>query len=293
MERLAQGFFDGGYFQTFVDKAYPPDGAGKHPYPFFPIRRDRVLGLCGEPGPKHFVDIGCGGGHLSERFLLSGATGICVDFSPRMLAWCGSRMDSLGVPRQSYRLLEGFASDLKAIETDSADLVLCIGPLEYCSDAEADAILAECVRIARPGGSIVTAHLNMLFDLFTLDKFTVEFYRRSIAPAFAMDDSKVDWVIGKMRDRLSLSETGTKTESIREDVKTRTDNPLTVREKFRDVGLTVQDMRFVRFFAAPPFCGNEDRSIAEQPVSLEEELSANWLGYIAASSFIVKSIKAD
>ncbi|WP_425403085.1 class I SAM-dependent methyltransferase [Hwanghaeella sp.] len=291
MERLAREFFDGDYFEVFAEKAYPTDGAATDTYPFFPIRRDRVHELCSGLTPKHVVDIGCGGGHLVEPFLQAGSAATCVDFSPRMLTWCGRRLKGHAGSKGNLRFVEACASDLSGLDDDCADLVLCVGPLEYCSDDEAKSILAECARITRPGGTLISAHLNMLFDLFTLDKFTVEFYRRALAPNFELSDEKLAWVTDRMRSRLSIPTGEEKTESIRETVKTRTDNPLTVNDGFKPFGFTVDTLKFTRFFAAPPFCGNEDTAIAQHTIGIEKELSETWVGYVAASSYLVKATK--
>jgi len=94
-----------------------------------------------------------------------------------------------------------------------------------------------------------------------------------------------------MRTRLSLPKGENKTASIREEVKTRTDNPLLAREEFGRLGLAVDALRFVRFFAAPPFCGNENPAIATRTIELEKELSSSWIGHVTASSYLVKSVK--
>lgn len=113
---------------------------------------DRVTGgLAG----RSVVDVGCGGGILSEAMAARGAKVLGIDLGEKALGVAKlHRLESgAGV---DYRLV---AAETLAAESPGAwDVVTCMELLEHVPDPAST--VAACARLARPGGTVVFSTIN-------------------------------------------------------------------------------------------------------------------------------------
>ena len=65
-------------------------------------------------------------------------------------------------------------SDLYAMR---ARPIFALNVLAYLTDTEERKFYEHAKRIIRPNGVLIVTHSNELFDMYTLNRFTVEFYR--------------------------------------------------------------------------------------------------------------------
>ncbi|MFO1324260.1 MAG: bifunctional 2-polyprenyl-6-hydroxyphenol methylase/3-demethylubiquinol 3-O-methyltransferase UbiG [Burkholderiales bacterium] len=112
---------------------------------------EQVGGLAG----KDVLDVGCGGGILSESMAASGARVTGIDLSEKALGVARLHKLETGVA-VDYRLI---AAEALAAETPARyDVVTCMELLEHVPDPAA--IVAACATLARPGGRVVFATIN-------------------------------------------------------------------------------------------------------------------------------------
>ncbi len=112
---------------------------------------DRIGSLAG----KTVLDVGCGGGILSEAMAHRGAevTGIDMGEAPLKVA----KLHGLeSGARVSYRRItvEDMADEMPA----SFDLVTCMEMLEHVPDPES--VVRACARLVKPGGQVFFSTLN-------------------------------------------------------------------------------------------------------------------------------------
>ncbi|MEJ2168332.1 MAG: bifunctional 2-polyprenyl-6-hydroxyphenol methylase/3-demethylubiquinol 3-O-methyltransferase UbiG [Desulfobacterales bacterium] len=104
---------------------------------------------------KKVLDVGCGGGILSEAMaaLQAEVTGIDAGQAPLAVAKLHLKKSGLQV---DYRLAtaEAFAAE----HTDRFDVVTCLELLEHVPDPAS--IVAACCRMVKPGGDVFFATLN-------------------------------------------------------------------------------------------------------------------------------------
>jgi SAM-dependent methyltransferase len=132
------------------------------------------------------VDFGCGDGIMSERILDLGGSVVAVDIDRSMVHATQERLSRFG---GGWQVLQGTETALTPIATASQDLVLALNVLAYMGAEECERFYAETSRVLKPGGHLVVTHSNELFDMFTLNKKTVEFYKNHFSDF--VDNSEV------------------------------------------------------------------------------------------------------
>ncbi|MFA5937995.1 MAG: bifunctional 2-polyprenyl-6-hydroxyphenol methylase/3-demethylubiquinol 3-O-methyltransferase UbiG [Sinimarinibacterium sp.] len=118
--------------------------------------RTRYVARCaGGLRGKTAVDVGCGGGILTEALAAEGAQTLGIDLAGEALevAQAHARENGRSV---DYRKIA--AEDLAAERPEAFDVVCCMEMLEHVPDP--DSIVAACARLARPGGTLVFSTIN-------------------------------------------------------------------------------------------------------------------------------------
>jgi 2-polyprenyl-6-hydroxyphenyl methylase/3-demethylubiquinone-9 3-methyltransferase len=152
-------------FSRIADEWWDPNGKFAPLHRLNPVRigyvRDRVAAhwgrdaLNGEPlQGLSLLDIGCGGGLLSEPMCRLGATVTGVDASDRNIATA-----SLHAERQDLTIdyRQGTAEAL-AESGAQFDVVLALEIVEHVADV--DLFLRSCGRLVKPGGLLFLSTLN-------------------------------------------------------------------------------------------------------------------------------------
>ena len=120
-----------------------------------PLRLDWIDGLAGLSG-KSVVDIGCGGGILSESMARRGADVLGVDLSVKPLKVAQLHAMEAGIEKLEYR--EQSAEALAAERPGSFDVVTCMEMLEHVP-APASVVHA-CAALVKPGGWVFFSTIN-------------------------------------------------------------------------------------------------------------------------------------
>jgi 2-polyprenyl-6-hydroxyphenyl methylase / 3-demethylubiquinone-9 3-methyltransferase len=108
------------------------------------------------------VDIGCGGGLVSEPLARMGATVTAIDPAERNIAIAKGHAEGQGLTID-YRPAR--VEDLVA-EGHAFDIVACLEVVEHVPDAAK--FIAECAALVRPGGLAVFSTLNRTFKAWAL-----------------------------------------------------------------------------------------------------------------------------
>jgi 2-polyprenyl-6-hydroxyphenyl methylase/3-demethylubiquinone-9 3-methyltransferase len=126
---------------------------------------------------KTVLDVGCGGGILSESMAALGAGVIGIDASPAPLAVAKLHLKESGL-RVDYQMAtaEAFA----AKHADRFDLVTCLELLEHVPDPAS--VVAACQRLVKPGGDVMFATLNRNLKSFLFAIIGAEYLLRMVQP---------------------------------------------------------------------------------------------------------------
>jgi 2-polyprenyl-6-hydroxyphenyl methylase/3-demethylubiquinone-9 3-methyltransferase len=141
-------------FSQLAHRWWDPGSEFKPLHDINPLRLqyiDRIAGLAG----KTVVDIGCGGGILSESMAGLGArvTGIDLGDKPLRVAQLHLLESGLEV---EYRKIA--AEDLAAERPHHYDIVTCMEMLEHVPSP--GAIVGACAKLLKPGGTCFFSTLN-------------------------------------------------------------------------------------------------------------------------------------
>ena len=112
---------------------------------------------------KRVLDIGCGGGILSDSMARSGATVLGIDLASKPLKVAQLHALEAGTENVDYR--EVAAEALAAEAPESFDVVTCMEMLEHVPDPSA--IVAACSALVKPGGWVFFSTINRNLKSFS------------------------------------------------------------------------------------------------------------------------------
>jgi 2-polyprenyl-6-hydroxyphenyl methylase/3-demethylubiquinone-9 3-methyltransferase len=141
-------------FSQLAHKWWDPNSEFKPLHDINPLRLgyiDRHAGLAG----KAVLDVGCGGGILSESMAGSGADVTGIDLSDKALQVAKLHLLESG-KQVDYRSIA--VEDLAAEQPGHYDVVTCLEMLEHVPDP--GSVIAACAKLAKPGGWIFFSTLN-------------------------------------------------------------------------------------------------------------------------------------
>ena len=117
--------------------------------------QQRTGGAAASIKGKRTLDVGCGGGILTEALAQAGADALGIDLAAASIDVARQHADEAGL-KVAYRVIG--AEDLAAAQPQSFDLVCCLEMLEHVPDpAETIAAIAALVK---PGGDVVFSTIN-------------------------------------------------------------------------------------------------------------------------------------
>lgn len=105
---------------------------------------------------KRVLDVGCGGGILSDSMARKGAQVTGIDLSVKALRVAQLHALEAGTPGVEYR--EVSAEDLAAEQPASFDVVTCMEMLEHVPDPSS--VVRACCTLVKPGGWVFFSTIN-------------------------------------------------------------------------------------------------------------------------------------
>ena len=141
-------------FEALASRWWDPTSEFKPLHDINPLRANWIDDLAKVDG-KALLDVGCGGGLLSEAMAWRGATVTGIDMGEAPLAVANiHRLDSeLSIDYQKIT-----AEDIAQRQPAEFDVVCCLEMLEHVPDPAA--VIAACATLAKPGAHLFFSTIN-------------------------------------------------------------------------------------------------------------------------------------
>ena len=141
-------------FDALASRWWDPDGEFRPLHQINPLRLDWIRQHVNLSDMK-VVDIGCGGGILTESMAAANATVTGIDMAdgPLTVARLHQHESQADV---DYR--KSTAEELAASEADSFDVVTCLEMLEHVPDPSM--VIQSCAELVKPGGHVFFSTIN-------------------------------------------------------------------------------------------------------------------------------------
>ena len=159
-------------FGALAQRWWDPEGPQKPLHALNPARLGYVASRMPLAGAR-VLDVGCGGGLLSEAMAAAGAGVTALDLSPALVRVARLHARESGV-QVDYR--EQSVESLAAEAPGSFDAITCMEMLEHVPDPAS--VVDACGRLLRPGGRLFLSTLNRTPAAFALAILGAEYVAR-------------------------------------------------------------------------------------------------------------------
>ena len=141
-------------FNALAERWWDPNSEFRPLHDINPLRLNYIDERLGLPGKK-VIDIGCGGGLLSEGMARRGATVTGIDLGEAPLAVARLHAEKSGVEVEYLQVLAEEIAEQRAGEYDA---VTCLEMLEHVPDPSS--VIRACAKLVKPGGQVFFSTIN-------------------------------------------------------------------------------------------------------------------------------------
>lgn len=159
-------------FDRLASRWWDPDGESRPLHDLNPVRLAYIAERASLAGAR-VLDVGCGGGLLSEALARAGANVTAIDLSPGVLDVARLHLFESNL-KVDYRevSVEALAND----EAGTYDAIACMEMLEHVPDP--GSVVGACARLLKPGGKVFFSTLNRTSAAFALAIVGAEYVMR-------------------------------------------------------------------------------------------------------------------
>lgn len=141
-------------FEALASRWWDPNSEFKPLHEINPLRLDYINRIASIKG-KAVLDVGCGGGILSESMAAAGATVTGIDLGEAPLKVADLHLLESGL-QVDYQQIP--VEELAAKQPESFDVVTCMEMLEHVPDPAS--IISACATLVKPGGHVFFSTIN-------------------------------------------------------------------------------------------------------------------------------------
>ena len=141
-------------FGSMAERWWDTQGEFKTLHDINPLRIQFIQSFVDIAG-KRMVDVGCGGGILTEGLARLGADALGIDLSEELIDIADLHGLETGVSANYQKIS---AENLAEQQAESFDHVTCMEMLEHVPDP--GSIISACARLVKPGGMVFFSTLN-------------------------------------------------------------------------------------------------------------------------------------
>ena len=250
------------------------------------LRLNVVFKFIERYGCENFFDAGCADAPVMLELLRRGKVVRGVDFSETLVENGKSLLSKHGFDPGLCEI-----GDVTCLDepNDTYDTILCLGVLPHID--RMDKAIKELVRITKPRGILILSFRNDLFDLFTFNRFTLEFFTDLFLPMVPFSEDEHERALKGLNSLLTFPDKPdvdcTDIAQTKFNRLTRINhNPLTIGQDMAPFGITHLMNGYYKFHPVPPLLQNQFPNFREIGAKMDETLSFSWLGMFMCSTFV-------
>ncbi|MDQ0090756.1 2-polyprenyl-3-methyl-5-hydroxy-6-metoxy-1,4-benzoquinol methylase [Paenibacillus anaericanus] len=115
-------------------------------------------------GEEDILDVAAGTGIYSFYYADKVNTITATDITPKHIQIMQSKINHMGCENMKAEVVD--ATDLSMFDSESFDVVLCLGPMYHLQDIQLQRnCISECMRVLRTNGILAVAYINRFFTL--------------------------------------------------------------------------------------------------------------------------------
>jgi len=141
-------------FSEMAHRWWDPNSEFRPLHEINPLRLDYIDSRCGLAGKK-VLDVGCGGGILSEAMASRGAQVTGIDAGSKALAVAKLHQHESGI---ELEYLQSTAEEHAELRPGHYDVVTCMELLEHVPDPSS--VISACAALLAPGGQAFFSTIN-------------------------------------------------------------------------------------------------------------------------------------
>lgn len=144
-------------FSRLADKWWDTEGEFKPLHDINPLRLGYIEDLAGGLAGKKILDVGCGGGILTESMARAGAAQVLgIDLAEKSLHAAQLHAQAGYWDNVSYRCIS--VEDLAVEDPNAYDVVTCMEMMEHVPDPAA--VIRACAKLVKPDGRVFFSTIN-------------------------------------------------------------------------------------------------------------------------------------
>ena len=285
-------------YSTWADRYFDDYYSERAPYP--PVHQEILRQLLDGSQARSLLDAGCGPASMLRSLTDLGLDLYGFDLTPEMVTEARRVFAATGIDVD--HIWRGSVTDAAAyFRPDGGgpklyDAALCVGVLPHVPADADEIVFANLHGAVRPGGLVAVEARNELFALFTLNRYSRDFFRSALIDDVALSDAAGDEAtaleaaLRELDDRFRLDlpprRKGHENEPGYDEVLSRTHNPLILRDQFADAGFDDVRTLFYHYHCLPPMLERHVPALfRRQSLALEDP--TDWRGHFMASAFIL------
>ncbi|WGE46883.1 bifunctional 2-polyprenyl-6-hydroxyphenol methylase/3-demethylubiquinol 3-O-methyltransferase UbiG [Actinobacillus equuli] len=154
-------------FEKMAATWWDPNGSFKPIHLLNPLRLDYIQQKSNGLFGKKVLDVGCGGGILSEAMAKAGANVTGIDMTTEPLEIARKHAEESGLTID-YRqtTIEDFVQNQTACHAEKFDVITCMEMLEHVPDPLS--IIQSCKALLKPHGVLFFSTINRTFKAYML-----------------------------------------------------------------------------------------------------------------------------
>lgn len=247
-----------------------------------------------ENRPGSIFDAGCGGGWTVLDALTRNIDAYGVEPVSELHAFAQSLISAKGHDPQ--RITRNDLSVIREHKPSSWDCAALLSVLPHISAEQWDPAHENIHRILRPGGHLVAAYRNNLFDMYTFNSLTVDFFEEHLWDTAATGNGNARINAENLKDLIVNPTIPGRNFTAADDksfgkLQRPKSNPLTIKNYLSKFGFQVNRIRFYHFHCVPPLLKSKLPDFEKINYQMEMTMSDDWRGHFMAAMFLVEAQK--